>query len=127
MHIRLRTLIYSDRLEIENVPVFSCDACNYNELYAEAKPDLTKLIDQLGGKPEKQQLYFNEINDFAHMLFTVSAAESLPVSAEKLLEERVNRLLDLLLLAKSLNDELWERDICGRLEQIVQQTEPIHH
>ncbi len=120
MNIRLCTIIYSNKVEIENVPVFSCAKCRRSEVYSGVKPDLTKLIGKLGHEPEKKQLYFNEMNELAHLMYKASNKDGTGgASAEEIVEERINQLLDLLLLAQSLGDQKWGEDIRGRLAQIA--------
>jgi hypothetical protein len=124
MTIRLRTVIYSGKVEIENVPVFSCNDCNSSEVFQGAKPDLTYLIGTLGSKPEKQQLPFQEYNELAHLMYMVSDKDHMNMPIESILEERINQLLDLLLLSGSLGDSCWTEDIRRRLAQIAEHTVP---
>lgn len=118
--MKLRTVIYSGKVEIDNVPIFSCSSCNRNEVSPEVKPDLTGLIGQLGSKPDKQTFMFNEWNEWADLLVEVYGKQKTPHT--QMLEEhavaRVNKLLDLLLLAQSLGDESWMAEIQKRLSQI---------
>jgi hypothetical protein len=118
MGIRLRTVIYQSKVEIENVPVFTCEFCNRSEVFPGVKQELTGLIGELGGKPEKQRLRFDESSELAHLMKVVTDKEHRHQSVDKILEERINELLDLLLLARSLGDEPWMEDIRSRLSQI---------
>jgi hypothetical protein len=118
MSIRLRTVIYQNKVEIENVPIFSCEECQRSEVFAEVKPELTGIIGDLGNVPEKRQLYFNDISEIAHLMVKVTEKKHASDPVEKIVEERVNELLDLLLLAQSLQDEPWISDIRKRLTQI---------
>ncbi|MFD1955111.1 hypothetical protein ACFSL6_13260 [Paenibacillus thailandensis] len=120
MVMKLRTVIYSGKVEIDNVPVFSCSECSRSEVIPEVKPDLTGLISQLGAEPTKQILLFNECNEWADLLVEAGAGKKLPedVEVKRLAEERVNMLLDLYLLAQTLNDEAWINEISRRLEQL---------
>lgn len=119
MSIRLRTVIYQNKVEIENVPVFSCDSCQRSEVFAEVKPELTGIIGQLGHLPEKQQLSFNDISEIAHLMKRVTEKHYAAAPVEKIVEDRINELLDLLLLAQSLQDEPWIADVRKRLEQVA--------
>lgn len=124
MKMKLRTVIYSGKVEIDNVPIFSCTTCNRSEVFPEVKPDLTGLIAQLGAQPDKQTFLFNECNEWANLLVEAKA-EKLRTDQpafERLIEQRINELLDLYLLAQSLNDEAWITDINKRLEQISRRT-----
>jgi hypothetical protein len=118
MSVRLRTVIYQNKVEIENVPIFSCGVCRRSEVFAEVKPELTGVIGKLGNSPEKQHLHFNDINEIAHLMYKVTEKQHAADPVEKIVEERINELLDLLLLAQSLGDEPWAEDIRKRLGQI---------
>lgn len=118
MGIRLRTVIYQSKVEIDNVPVYGCEYCNRSEVFPGVKPELTQLIGDLGGKPEKQKLKFDEISELAHLMKVVTDKEHRHEPISKILEERINELLDMLLLARSLGDETWMNDVRERLSQI---------
>ncbi|MBW7474214.1 YgiT-type zinc finger protein [Paenibacillus oenotherae] len=120
MPIKLRTVIYSGKVEIDNVPVYSCSSCNKSEVFPEAKLDLTGLIGKLGAKPVKQTYLFNEWNEWANLLVEAyhdRKRYDLAV-VRRLTEDRINMLLDLYSVAKSLNDEAWLSDIHKRLGQL---------
>jgi hypothetical protein len=119
MTIRLRTVIYQNKVEIENVPIFSCSSCHRSEVFAEVKPDLMGLIGNLGSKPEKQQMFFNEHSEIAHLMMKVTEKGRLSDPVETIIEDRINELLDLLLLAQSLQDDTWVDDVRKRLSQIT--------
>ncbi|TVY08705.1 hypothetical protein [Paenibacillus cremeus] len=119
MSIRLRTVIYQNKVEIENVPIFSCDSCNRSEVFAEVKPDLTGLIGKLGSKPDKQMLQFAEVSEIAHLMVKVTEKKRAADPVEMIIEDRINELLDLLLLAQSLDDAVWVEDVRKRLAQIA--------
>ncbi|MNR17315.1 hypothetical protein D3C85_1339670 [compost metagenome] len=84
------------------------------------KPELTGLIGRLGSKPEKQQFSFHEVSEVAFLLLKVTEKERMNDSMEKIVEDRINELLDILLLAQSLGDEPWAEEIRKRLSQITQ-------
>ncbi|WP_240762460.1 hypothetical protein [Paenibacillus thalictri] len=119
MMFRLRTVIYQSNVEIENVPIFSCNSCQKSEVFAEVKPELTSLIGKLGSKPDKRQLLFDEYSEIAHLMMRASDKKLLASSLESIIQERINELLDLLLIAKSLDDEAWIADVRGRLSQLA--------
>ena len=118
MRIRLHTIIYANRVEIEHVPVYTCSRCQISELHHAIKDDMTGLLVRLGDHPAKQTVRFDELNELAYLLRAVTDKEKRMLSLETLVEERVNQLLDLLLLARSLEDSEWTRDIHRRLKQI---------
>jgi predicted nucleic acid-binding protein len=122
MSIRLRTVIFSNKVTIANVPIYSCDTCDRSEVLQDVKHELSKLIKQLGRNPEKQQLWFNESNELAFLLYEATKKERANVPVELIVKERVNELLDLLLLAQSLEDKPWTEEIRERLSQIAKGT-----
>lgn len=119
MRIQLRNVIYSNLVEIENVPVYSCQKCHRSEVLSEVKPDLTGMIEEVSEKRDKQRLHFEESNELAYLLFQASDHELLDIPVEELLAERINQLLDLMLIAKSVNDTSWLEDLQRRLGQIT--------
>ncbi|TYP72698.1 hypothetical protein BCM02_108353 [Paenibacillus methanolicus] len=120
MPMKLRTVIYSGKVEIDNVPIYTCPTCNRSEVFSEVKPDLTGLIGQLGAKPEKQTYLFNEVNELADLLVEAYQARKStdPAVVKPLTEERINMLLDLYAVARSTGDEAWVADIQKRLKQL---------
>jgi hypothetical protein len=124
MKMKLRTVIYSGKVEIDNVPIYSCTTCNRSEVFPEVKPDLSGLIAQLGAQPDKQTFLFNECNEWASILVDAKADKQQTdrTAFERLVEQRINKLLDLYLLAQTLNDEAWILDLKKRLEQISRRT-----
>lgn len=122
MNIRLRTLIYSNKVEIGNVPIFSCDNCNHSEVFSAIKPELTDLIGKLGNKPKLQRILFQEINELANLIYMATLKEHSQMPIEGMLQERINQLLDLLLLARSLHEDNWAEEIQAKLAQIAKHT-----
>ena len=120
MTMKLRTVIYSGKVEIDNVPIFSCPACSHSEVFSEVKPDLTGLIDKIGQTPSKQSFLFNEWNEWADLLVEVRTErkKTNSIAVQEMIEDRINSLLELMLFADSIQDEEWERDIEKRLAQI---------
>jgi hypothetical protein len=121
MSIRLRTVIYKKKIEIDNVPIYTCEACQKSEVLQDVKGDLADLISQFNQSQEKQQFFFNETSELAYLLMAAAQKEFKHYPVDKILEDRINELLDLLLLARSLNDELWIEDLLKRLSQITKQ------
>ena len=120
MKIKLRTVIYSGKVEIDNVPIYTCPSCSRSEVLPEVKPDLTGLIGQLGEEPPKQTLLFNELNEWADLLVEASAERTNPdsVAVQQIIGDRIDSLLELLLVAKSVGDTEWRSEIEKRLEQL---------
>jgi hypothetical protein len=121
MNIRIRTVIYKNRIEIDNVPIYTCESCTKSEVFQPVKSELTNLISQFGKHPEKTRIYFNETSELAFLLMMASQKEFEHTPVDKILDSRINELLDLLLLARSLQDDLWVEDILNRLSQLTLQ------
>jgi hypothetical protein len=124
MKIRLSTVIYSGRVEIDHVPIYSCPACSRSEVFPEVKEDLTDLLGKLGTKPPRQSFSFSEWSEWADLLLQAGMGGKEPDAreVERLVEERVNCLLDLHLLAQSLGDAAWQEELRGRLSQFARRT-----
>lgn len=125
MALKLRTVIYSGKVEIDNVPIFTCEACHNSEVVPEVKSELTGLINELGEQPGKQNYLFNECNEWASLLveykLTYKNSQSAASQLKKLVEQRTNELLDLYLLAQSLGDQQWLDSIHKKLAQLGKQ------
>lgn len=119
MDIRLRTVVYSKTVEIDNVPIYTCSKCFHTEILTGVKADLAQLINQLGGKPHIQKINFNELNEWAFLITKATDLELVHIPIQSIVGERIDQLLDLLLLARSLNDVYWENDLVGRLMQLT--------
>ncbi len=119
MTLHLRSVIFSGKVEIENVPIFSCDSCNRSEVLSDVKPELKGLIGELGNDPPKQHVYFNEHNELAYLMCSVSDKDAVHMPVREIVTDRINQLLDLLLLAQSLGDDEWAEDARKRLSQIT--------
>ncbi|MCR8641839.1 hypothetical protein NV379_04125 [Paenibacillus sp. N1-5-1-14] len=118
IHITLRTIIFQSKLEIENVPVYSCEQCGSNEVYPIIKEDLKSTISQYEKQEERLTVMFEEKSEIVallmkHLEYPISMAVF-----RKSLDERMNELLDMLLLAQTLQDPCWTQDIHRRLAQI---------
>ncbi|SDW58510.1 hypothetical protein [Paenibacillus sp. CF384] len=120
MPMKLRTVIYSNKVEIDNVPIYSCKSCNRSEVFPEVKPDLTGLIGKLGAHPVKQTFLFNEWNEWANLLVEAYHERKLTDLAimRRMTEERIDMLLDLFAVAQAAGDEAWTAEIHKRLAQL---------
>ena len=122
MEIRLRTLVYQGRVEIKNVPVASCQACRRTQVLDEVKPELKALLKELGDRPTSQLVAFQEVSTLAQELMEAAdKARHIPDDLwESLRRKKVDVLLDLLILARSLKDERWCDEIRAQLQVMAQ-------
>jgi len=120
MNISLRTVIYSSKIEIDNVPVYTCESCHRSEVYPAVKSDLTSLIAQIANELEGiHSIQFDEKSELARLLVMAVDTDSLHEPITGIVEERINELLDMMLLAKSLNHMDWVEETRARLRQIT--------
>ncbi len=118
MHLTLRTLVFN-RNEITNVPIYTCHVCEKSIVSDRVKPELTKVVQSLTGSAQQyQKVAFQEFSEFTNLLVMV-AEETEDEMIEGLVEDRINQLLDLLLLAQSLNDQQWVDELSGRIRQVI--------
>lgn len=123
MKLILRTVIHARKVSITNVPVYSCDNCSRNEVFPGVKEDLGRLVGRLGAKPDTKLIRFDEVHELAAVLRNM-IERKVPLQAAsvaRLTEERTNELLDLLLIADSVRDEMWKAELKGRLAQLSAQ------
>ncbi len=121
MVVDLRTVIFSKKVEIENVPVYSCPSCTRSEVCPEVKPDLTHLISGLSDVTSRKNILFQDVNEFAYLIHQIHfrRCSSHSAAIDQIIEERINDLLDLLLVAQHLGDEHWIDQLSVRLNQIT--------
>lgn len=119
MDIRLRTVIYSDHVEILNVPVYTCKPCKRSIVCAEAKPDIKTIVHELGEHPSEQTINFCDYNEIAKLLFMASDEDRIHTPLTDLVNERINELLDLMIIAKTTQDERWQEEIEKKLLQVT--------
>jgi hypothetical protein len=120
MEIMLRNVVYRNRVKIMNVPVHVCvdDCCAHSQVVDVIKDDLKSLMEELGQHPQRQAIEFEEISELSNLLVLI-ANEGEDSTVREFLGERVNELLDLFLLAQSLGDEKWIRELRERLTKIM--------
>lgn len=123
MNLKLRTVIFAKKVNINNVPVYNCSMCGRNDVFPGVKEDVGRLVGQLGSKPTPRSIPFDQVHEWAGVLsHAMNHAESLQASViARAAEERVNQLLDLLLIASSLGDEMWKSELHNRLSQLSAQ------
>lgn len=123
MNLKLRTVIFAKKVNINNVPVYNCSLCGRNDVFPGVKEDVGKLVGQLGTKPSAHNIPFDQVHEWAGVLSdAMNMSDSLHASVvARTAEERVNQLLDLLLVASSLGDEMWKKELHTRLSQLSAQ------
>lgn len=124
MALSLRTVIFAKKVNITNVPVYSCAICGRNDVFHGVKDDVGRLISELGSAAsDPRSIPFDQVHEWAGVLSGMRA-QKLTLSASdvaRATEERTNQLLDLLNLATSLGDEAWKQELRSRLAQLTAQ------
>ncbi|WP_169732277.1 hypothetical protein [Cohnella thermotolerans] len=123
MKLILRTVIHARKVSITNVPVYTCEQCFRNEVFPGVKEDLGRLIGELGAKPLPRSIPFDEIHEWAGVLKeALDQTQPLQLwTIARKTEERMNDLLDLMLVAASVGDETWKKELKSRLSQLSAQ------
>lgn len=130
MTIHMHTLVYSAKIKITHVPVYTCGQCGRYEPLPVIKHDLGLLISELGEKPSgRMHLSFADRNEWASVLKDTLASglyagslQELEESIRKALQGRVDLLLDVYRTAASLSDSKWMEDTELRLSQLTAQS-----
>ncbi len=121
MKLHLRTVIYAGKVTITKVPVYECQNCGSSEVYSGVRPDIGRLIGQLGPRPVPRTIAFDQYNEWAGVLTAALTDNGEKLQASDIAraaEERTNELLDLWLIASSLGDEAWKSELQERLSQL---------
>lgn len=120
MTLQLRTVIYSGSIEIVNVPILTCQTCYRSVVHDAVKGDLTSLIEQISREEGmSSEIRFDERNELAFLLMKASDKELFHEPLPDIVEERINELLDIMLLAQSLQNQEWIEETRNRLKQIT--------
>jgi hypothetical protein len=119
MELELRTIMYGRNVQIHHVPVYHCEVCKRNEVHNRIKPLLKGVIKGIDNEPTKQKLYFDKFSEFTDVLVQLSKSKKDKSELQKLLDNRVNHLLDLMNVAQNAQDQEWLREIEDRLQQVI--------
>ena len=124
MDITLRTIVHARSIEVLHVPVYTCSSCGHSELMPEIKKDVIEIMKDVynAEASDRTTIYFEERHELASVLKECLESggydSDLVQVIEQVLNERVNHLLDIYLLAKTCGDAAWTEDIERRLKQI---------
>ena len=126
MNLELRTVIFAKKIEVKNVPVFSCMSCSTYEVLKPVKAHLSEYLLSIELPVDHQVVIFSEIDEVANLICDLYKRK-VEMDSDELgdvvgayKEERINLLLDVYQCALQVNDELWMRDTQRRLEQLSQ-------
>ena len=125
MTIHMHTLIYSAKVKITEVPVYTCSQCERYEPFPFIKKDLSQLLIELGNSSAKRNISFTERNEWALILketfagyvtIDINDLEEVICSA---IQSRIDLLLDIYKFAAQCEDREWMEETALRLSQIT--------
>jgi hypothetical protein len=128
MTIHMHTLLYSTKVKITGVPVFTCNVCSRYEPLPVIKRDLGKLISELGQSAARQRISFTQRNEWAHVLsqtiadFNAGIIPDLEEAMLRAVQSRVDLLLDIYRFASDCGDQHWMQETGVRLSQLTPQS-----
>nr|WP_144933604.1 hypothetical protein [Aneurinibacillus sp. XH2] len=126
MAVHLRTVIYQKKIEIDHVPVYTCPGCSASEVYPDVKNDLTDLISAYDAYPGRLRLNFEETSELAYLIKKAADREYWNEPVQQIIDGRINELLDMLLLAQSLEDNHWAEQVRKKLGQIASYSQTVN-
>lgn len=116
LELTLRT-IYSRTLIIKNVPVYSCDSCNTNELVAQDKLQLKKIIiNEVAGKDNV--ILFEEYSEFAQLILIALNGQNYPVSDNNTTNEII-KLIENYGTDQSEKETSWDKEVHKRIDKLI--------
>jgi hypothetical protein len=102
MYLSLRKVVYMNETEINDVPVYNCTECDHNELVDHVKEELKQFLLQVVSAEGAGVFSFANHSVFTRVMLQISRQTE---------QKPVDDLLDLYLLARSLNDTIWMDEI----------------
>lgn len=129
MNIHMHTLIYSAKIKITHVPVYTCGVCARYEPLPAIKRELGQLIGEIVDQPPGSHFSLANRNEWANV-FKETLATGLFHGGMSELEEgirtaiqgRIDLLLDVYRVAADLEDQEWMEETAKRLSQLTLQS-----
>ena len=115
MDITLRTLYFNKKIEIKNVPVYSCPVCNTNELIQQIKPKIKTIIKDAAKKSKKQTLYLDKYSELVQLITMVYNEQDHPYEGKSIQHEVIEMLESFLIE----DIESWDEKIHKKIEKLV--------
>ncbi len=125
MTIHMHTLIYSAKVKITNVPVYTCQECSRYEPIPLIKRDLANLINGFGEPAARYKYSFSEVNEWARVLketfagFAAGNLTDLENAIVSAIQSRIDVLLDIYKFAADCSDHKWMEETALRLSQLT--------
>lgn len=118
MEITLRTLYFNKKIEIKNVPVYSCSSCSANELMQQVKPKVRTIIKDAVKKSKKQTLYLDKYSELVQLITMLYNEQDHPYKGKSIHGE-VEELLEAFLIEDSLEEKHLDEQIHQKIEKMV--------
>lgn len=119
MDLTLRTIFFQKKLEIKNVPVYSCTSCDDHELIKQIKDKVTKLIvHERGSKQKNQVIHFEEYSEFTQLLMLILHEQEYSYSDNKMKTE-IEDLIDEFIIGDYADIHYLEEEAHKKLEKLV--------
>jgi len=118
MDITLRTLYFNRKIEIKNVPIYSCTTCGNNELIPPIKEKIKEVIDDHKNIQRKETVYFEQKSELAQLLILAYHKQDFPYKDEKLQEE-IEELLEHLYFNELNKDHGFEQKLHKKIERYM--------
>jgi len=125
MTIHMHTLIYSTKVKITEVPVYTCSQCSRYEPLPFIKSDLSQLLKELSNSSAKRYVSFTDRNEWAVILketfagFITVDIKELEEAILRAVQNRIDLLLDIYQLAAEIGDREWMDETALRLSQLT--------
>lgn len=119
MEITLRTLYFNKKVEIKNVPVYSCPACHRHEIIEQVKFKIKDLISTHIGAGKKVTVHFEELSELAQLLMMVREKQEYPFREEWMIQEELEELLESMLVYGTYKDLDWSEKIHKKIEKML--------
>jgi len=117
MDLTLRTLYLKKKIEIKNVPVYSCNYCEENIIVEQIEGKVKKVIEEKKEETRKQIIEFERYSEFAQLLIMLYNKQK--HSDEKRIEKEIERLLEKYAIDHSLEQDIFEQVVHKKITKML--------
>ena len=119
MEVTIRTLKFEKNLEIKNAPVYTCNECERLELLEQVKKIVTTKIIEHGQSKKKEVIHLDKESELSQLLM-IGYYDQLEGINSTEIQQKIQHLMDELLLHESNDDSDWRDRIHKTIEKVVQ-------
>lgn len=119
MEITLRTLYFNKKVEIKNVPVYSCPTCHRHEIIEQVKYKIKDLISTHIGMGKKVTVHFEELSELAQLIMMIREKQEYPHREEWKIQEELAELLESMLVHGTYTEMDWSEKIHKKIEKML--------